>query len=95
MSSIMSHKKHWETNLSTYSQNRHFVSTFLQPVNGSKSYETQSLQLDSPSQLFFKTPEKTLTSKNNNITRSESFKSKIKTTGKTPEDDNTKLYMLK
>ena len=32
---------------------------------------------------------------NSNITRSESFKSKIKTTGKTPEDDNTKLYMLK
>ena len=27
---------------------------------------------------------------NNNITRSESFKSKIKITGKTPEDGNTK-----
>ena len=29
---------------------------------------------------------------NNNITRSESFKSKIKTTGKTPEDDTIKIF---
>ena len=34
-----------------------FVSTFLQPVIGSKNYYgTQSLQLDHSSQLFFKTP---------------------------------------
>ena len=34
-----------------------FVSTFLQPVNGSENYYgTQSLQLDHSSQLFFKTP---------------------------------------